>query len=210
MTTAFITCAGRARIFAGYGHRNLVPIYGEPLLLRTIRQCRGHGIVPIIIVSPGDDGSIIRSAAPDVPFLFSANPTCLCDSMREFTRAPLGNHCLFLFGDVPYSEGSWKRILDVDQTQIRCLGSFLQGEMFAISFPFSRSDEVLNHLNNAVESKASGKTDGTAWQFYRSVINVLLERHLIEDTTFVDIEDGFTTDLDFPDQYDAFKKEHRA
>lgn len=62
----------------------------------------------------------------------------------------------------------------------------------------------MHHLHAAVASKLAGLTDGDMWQLYRSAVGIPLNRHFIEDTVFVDIEDGFTTDFDSVGQFEEF------
>ena len=200
---AIIICAGPPKIFGAHV-RQCVPVFGEPLICRTVRQCRAFGVNPIVITQPNETDLRIRAVLGKQAEVFPvANTSCLCETLLLSCEKTTPARHLFLLGDVIYSEAAWVKMMRGCDA-IRCFGSFAQGEIFSASFPFRAFVEVQDKLRQAVHSKASGKTDGEMWQFYRSVIQVPLERHLIEDTTFVDIEDGFTCDLDAISKYEAF------
>ena len=175
----------------------------ESLIERTIRMCCEHGIsLEAIYIISADD----RLKKLPTNYLTPRVGSLITETLLETQRLWSG-HTVVLLGDVFYSTQSLKRILGNSQ-ELAIYGRKGQsnytytphGEIFALSFSQSKQPTVLDHLNKAIADAQSGGR-GKLWEFYRSTVNIPLDKHRFAGNHFVDIND-WTDDFDWPSEYD--------
>ena len=153
MTRIIITCAGKAHRWENKNTlKQLMPIYGEPLLHRTVRLLRKRGYDDIHIAHRNTQLKVEgcqHFSPPSSPWISST----ISASAHLWT-----DHTIILLGDVYFSEEALDRILHDESTLKFCgrIGASSwtgckYGELFALVFRSSAHTE----LNGAVEEALS-------------------------------------------------------
>lgn len=195
MNSALILCGGDQTRWKSASPKQLVDIHGEPLIERTLRQLRALNVTPLISTSEND-------------FKFYRDRCAVLHSKQTKCHSLLANltpgqdtHIAVLCGDVVWSDGAINRIVN-DHEKVNVFGSFFQSEIWGFSFQAAAWNRVSQCLTQA--SHAGGRL----WNFYRALIGVPLDKHMLDAKLWCDITDGFTTDFDFQEQYERWVEKH--
>ena len=234
MTTprVFILAAGSARRFNGC-IKQLLPVAGEPIIRRTIRQVREHKPDAAIWVVTWHPDLMF----PDVAVIDTGTqPPQLADSML-WSKPLWGDRTIFLLGDVVYGDQALRDILEYsgplavigrDHCRIKP-----NSERFALTFPGHQNKTVAELLRKSTSIFANTAYENIAgiykiclasqpaWKrihctdypvhsllrpFRDYFVWHVLGGPLWYPDTFrtILVDDDMTTDIDTPEDYAAF------
>jgi hypothetical protein len=200
-----ILASGIAQRWEGIQHKQLVPIAGEPLLLRTLDQLALRCDARPVVVTHHQK---IAAAVADMADAVVIDPdqrrwtvdTALC------SRSEWGDPTLLLAGDVYWTDAAIDLACGFNSGgPIRYLVT--QGpvgdDILGLWFRRRHRHRVARALNHAVQHAQLRGGAGKLWQSYRSLCGFPLTRHLLEDMHCVRVEDE-STDFDTLRDYQQF------
>ena len=175
--------------------KHLVEIGGETLLERTTRLLRENGVQDYIITCSDERysqyGLTMRQTVRD------------CEIDR-FEESIVDGPVCYLYGDTYYTDNAIKTIVNAKIKDYMFFGH--RYEIFAIkitspSIFFDAKKKVKELYQENIITRCIG------WEVYRHLEHIPYDCHIIkEDGKYCLIEDG-TDDIDYPADYEAFKKE---
>lgn len=196
--------------------RQLTIVYGEPIVARTIRLLREHGIEDIAISSNNEVfnqfGVPVLSHDNDYTWLeynFSDGLWCNC-------FYPTDEPTTYLFGDVVYSRKAIDTIINYDTDDIMFFGSkppFSHQYPKPYIEPFAFKVVDTEHLQRAVAEVKHLYEDGQfdrepiAWETW-NVINGNANPNKINYSSYVGIND-YTCDIDKPSEMELITRINR-
>jgi hypothetical protein len=210
---AILCCAGEGGRWGNHlgVPKHLVAIDGTPLIQRTVRQLWSRGIEDILITAFDQRytvaGAPLRapqeSILPDTGMGFSA----------EFWSQT--GRTLVLLGDVYFSEAAIDAIVGAPGGETTWLGRRGRGsidkyaEMFGVSIPLERQQRLKEAAAEVLALRRRGAIQRImGWELY-AVVNGLDARFVNPGPNWIDIDDE-TEDFDFPADYEAWMRRHRA
>jgi hypothetical protein len=209
MSRVIILCAGLAERWKNYLNRpkQLAPILGQPLLVRTIQQLHQHRLKDIHIVSHDT-----RLHIPGTNLITPEQSHCTLASLNS-TCSLWKRSQIILLGDVCYSDKALKTIIEFDQSLMffGCPGAnpytgTPHAELFALKFTKSALPRVKQALSIALADASDGGR-GKLWELYavlcgRSLKEVQKTKNIggVDYTLFTPIID-LTDDIDTPEDY---------
>lgn len=189
-----IMCAGEGKRWNNYLGipKHLVEINGEPLLERTTRLLKENGITNYIITSSDERYKQYGETKEQ------SHKDCEIDRFEEIES----NEICYLYGDVYYTEEAIKTIINNKTENILFFGS--EWEIFAIKVKNKKL--FFEHKNKVKELYLKEELNRCiGWEIYRSLHNIPFEEHKITEDYIKILDD--TDDIDFPEDYEKFKKE---
>ena len=186
-----IMCAGKGTRWNNHLGlpKHLIEINGEALLARTTRLLKENGIEDYLIT--GNDerysqyGKLVSQTYND----------CEIDRFEEVNEP-----VCYLYGDVYYTKDAMKTIINTETDDVLFFGSL--EEIFAIKVEnLSNFYEHKNYVKRLYMANALWRCIG--WEIYRSMNKIPFMEHKITDR-YIKILDG-TDDIDYPQDYEAFK-----
>ncbi len=204
-----ILASGVAQRWEGVQHKQLVPIAGEPLLLRTLGQLAERWDTRPVVVTHHEK---IAAAVADM-----ADTLVLEPSQRRWivetalsSRDEWGDPTLLLAGDVYWTDAAIDTACDFNTGgPIRYLVT--QGpvgdDILGLWFRRRHRHRVARALNHAIGHAKLRGGGGKLWQSYRSLCGFPLVRHLLEEVHSVRIDDE-STDFDSLRDYQQFLERH--
>lgn len=199
--------------------RQLTPINGEPLVLRTIRLLREQGITDIAVSVSGKHGEeLFKSCADAGVQLLSHKNTWVvhrpghssgywCDAFF-----PTNEPTCYLMGDVVFSPEAIKTIVETETDDIEFFASappFAKNYMKRWAEPFAFKVVNTEHLRKAQEEtrlladKKKFRRPPIAWEFWQVVKGTQINK--IDYTNYTVIND-YTCDIDTQMDIDKFAK----
>lgn len=211
-------CGGR------YEHwntpRQMLPINGEPLVLRTVRLLRECGATDISIsISSGKDNyeRFKPCLAKGIPLLIHKNSWIVlrpgksvgywCDAFY-----PTDEPTIYLMGDVVFSKKAIETILNTETDDIEFFASappFAKNYMKRWAEPFAFKVINTEHLRKAQEEtrlladKKKFRRPPISWEFWQVVKGTQINK--IDYTNYTIIND-YTCDIDVPADVKKFEK----
>lgn len=188
----------------------MVPVFGEKLLHRTIRQFheRIPGLSIAVVLHP--------SAAIDLPTLSVSVEIPPPDLLGESNKLLSSYHLwdrqdrtIIVFGDVFLTDEAVSIILANASARPAWFGRSGPGtltrwpysEIFAVSFTAERVPQMRAGIQLAQEAAAADEiAEAKAFHVYRSLVGIPLTEHRFESTDFTEIDD-LTQDFDCPECY---------
>lgn len=211
---ALVLCAGEAERWGNYRGKpkHLVPVDdGLPLLLRTVRQLRLRGLLPIVVSKPD-----VRYAIPGtVQYVPQLNPANYDADKFLSSR---GLWCLtekttLVWGDVFFTDAAMDAVATCpadDWTMFHRPGPSQltgkrYGEVFALVFRPEHVPEQMDALHRVVDLQRRGVTRRSGgWEFHKAMCgmsdSMLVDMWLAVPARRV-IVDDFTEDFDVPQDY---------
>lgn len=187
-----IMAAGQGKRWSNYLGipKHLIEINGETLLERTTRLLKENGIEDYVITGHDERYAKYGKLIPQT------NNDCEIDRFEEFDEP-----VCYLYGDVYYTEEAIKTIIKHENRDVLFFGSNF--EIFAVKvnnleFFYSNKNRIKELYLKGVIGRCIG------WEVYRSINGIPFKQHLIT-TRYIKILDG-TDDIDFPEDYENFKK----
>lgn len=205
MTRLIVLAAGRDEPFPGHDvAKHLLPINGEPILHRQIRQWRARGITDIHIAGPYRHPGCKTFDPGTQP-----DDVDIASSVKAWN--PRGR-TIITYGDCVYTEAACDDIVDIDWPRYlhycRPRDTRRPAEGFAVSF-YPEQHELLRltieRLPHLVAADVTWRADG--WAISRLMDRVSLDhmnRHHTNLDCYVVIDDA-TDDIDTADEYDRVK-----
>jgi hypothetical protein len=188
----------------GKGRRHFAPILGEPLLHRTIRQIRSHGLEDIGIIAPD---------LPEyaIPGTWRIEPTTTAWGQEALNGRAFWSdtdRTIQVFGDTVFSNLAMMIICRYQRRAFQAFGYHRgrSGELFAFSFWPEHRDAWERAVRKSFELKAQGVIPRAgSWEGYRILCGakgVDISKHRLYPRLFTNILDG-TNDTDTPAKYEA-------
>lgn len=191
----FILAAGEQQRWSEYPIKQLLPIKGEPLILRTIRLLGRNR--PIVVTNrPEITGQVRHWLAPKRRRW--TTETLLSTSEKWYSK-----QIVILLGDVLYSPRSLDLILS-KQGRFTVFGS--SHEIFALSF--YDKPRVIEAAKETIKQAARGEHFGKLRNLYHTYYDIKDKNEY--DTNHPHFEKihssitDYVTDFDTPEQYEAF------
>ena len=176
--------------------KHLIEINGETLLGRTTRLLKENGVEDYIITCADPR---YKQYGPTSP---QSHHDCEID---RFEESLVDGPVCYLYGDVYYTENAIKTIVETQTDDILFFGH--EYEIFAIKIVnrelFFKCKTTVKHLYLTHQINRC-----IGWEVYRCMHHIPYEEHYITDR-YVKILDG-TDDIDYPYEYEAFKKKWEA
>lgn len=195
--TTVILAAGTASRWNGPVVKHMVPVYdGEPLLKRTLRLCREHGRMPLIV----DNGA---SSSPHVP----GGPTT-CASLLNTAPYWTGTRVYVLLADVLYSHWAWSQLFQ-PRDDIWFLGT--PSEIHALGFSQPQFAVVEAALRAVIAFADRRKTPHLArlWGLYRQLTRTPIDRHAETGRYFITAPPHCESmDFDHYEDWLVWQREH--
>ena len=195
--------------------KQLAVINGERLVDRTIRLLRENGIKDIYVSATNP---IFDSVG--VPRLVHDNTSLVWDNNKEVSGYwidayyPTEKPCVYLHGDVYYSENAIKTIVNLNPTINTFIGNALAkneehknwGEPFG--WIVVNQKEFRSGIEKTKKLQDEGKLDrgyALSWELYRVLNGTDPNYMLIDDKNYLCIDDE-TIDIDAPWQIESLNK----
>lgn len=197
MSIAIILAAGLStRWFNNYANpyeRHFVPIWGEPLIERLLRQLNENKTQYLLL---GNTPRLLAFECAEEPTPTRTKAECIANYSHAFH-----SRTHILLGDVLYPDDRLKTIL-ADESLMAFYGDCTGNELFAMTFSDVYRDNLLKHLRHAATSS------GNLWEIYRSVIGVPLDRHLRDSEVLKPfLDDRLIRDFDHFKDYEDFTRQ---
>lgn len=193
-----ILAAGNQKRWGEYPIKQLLPIGNMTIIERTVKMCNDRGFRPTIATHRTEfdylEADIFKphDRRYTVDTLFS---TCFLWDDRT---------CILL-GDVIYSHN----ILDMTfgcQDKFRAFGN--EWEIFSLSFSDKVKTNVLQKLLDTIRQAENGKHKGTLRNFCQNLFGVEGPIHHLPHFTKICHFNDYTNDVDSPEEYENFLKQH--
>lgn len=167
--------------------RQLIPINGEPLIVRTIRLLKENGIKDIIITSH-DKRFDNLGATRYEPKYNDYIPYKQGYWLDAFPLEILKEPTIYLFGDVYYSEKAIKTILETPTDDILFFCTYNNTSPYyfkphdePLAFKVINIDKFKKHIKMVKNAKDKGLCcrEPITWELYRSIHNQDLNKHIM-------------------------------
>lgn len=191
--TVLILAAGEAVRWAGSPMKQLMPIQGVPIIVRTCRLVAVAGHAPIVVTQHQE---ILNAVAPKGGAAFSFTPhgsRWLVETLLS-TRLWWGEQTVVLMGDAVYTAELMRSIMQ-PTPDVMFWGQ--PHELLAMSF--SDQERVLSALRRVVEDAERGG-EGKMWSLYRQLNGIPPQEHRL-DGIFTLVQDVRVGDTDTVDAY---------
>lgn len=196
--------------------KQLSVINGERLVERTIRLLRENGITDIAVSATDPIFDCL-----DVPRLVHDNTSLVWDSTNNIVTGywvdayyPTDEPCVYLHGDVYYSEDAIKRIINLNPTVNTFIGNEIArnpehknwGEPFGWIIVDQKS--FRKAIDDTKKLQDEGKLErgyAISWELYRVLNGTDPNYMLIDDNNYLSIDDE-TIDIDAEWQIEELNK----
>lgn len=199
-----IMCGGKYRQWKA--PRHLTPINGEPLIARTIRQLRYHGVTDIAISS--DNPVFKQFGVPVLKHDNSYDAAGYNDFSGYWCDAfyPTEEPTCYIFGDVIFTDNAINTIV---QTETEDIEFFASAPPFTPEYhkdsaePFALKVQNTDHLKDAIRTVKEYDAKGwfnrkpIMWELWQVIKGTPL--NLIDYTNYTAINDS-TIDIDYPEE----------
>lgn len=213
-THVLVLCGGRGERWGNHRGvpKHLVPVEGERLLDRTVRQVKTWGPpgTRVFVVARDD-----AYACEGTELYLAETDESRGDADKFMSSSALWNkdgRTVVLFGDVWHSDSAMQRIMGHAEREWTVFGREAAsrttgkpwGELFAQSFYPHDHERHARALEYIAEGYREGRYEGRAgWREYRVMIGGEPDGPHVVRGNFVDIDD-FTDDFDLPDEYEQW------
>lgn len=181
---------------------HLLPVQGEPLLARTVRQARTL-TDDVHITTPDDERYAVPGATRHIRGPEGNEYTSTRALWSDADRTVL------MLGDVYFTDAAVATIGAAASAPYRCFGragasrftGCPYGEIFAASWGAACSATMDRHIAETARLRASGEcTRPAGWVILRLWQGTPVRRHVVKPPLFVTIND-LTDDIDKPEDY---------
>jgi hypothetical protein len=216
-----VLCAGRQSRWKGYKEKKyMLPVWGEPLLARTVRRFK-EALPDLDIVV------LLRPGAMHVPYARCAYaPPNQLDESYKLTSSERfwdDEHTICLFGDVFFTDMAIFKILTTTPDEVAWFGrakpSDITGcryeEIFGVSFTAQGGQQILQAADFVRGEFYAGNIKQTkAWEIHRHLADIPLVRTGLTKNlkkplrgyvgpNFIEIDD-LTEDFDTQEDYELW------
>lgn len=213
------------------GRKQLAPVDGEPVLLRTLRLVARHlDTKPLVVTQCEEIASAVAGLA-DVLNLPPSQRRWAVETALSSSSA-WGEQTWILLADVYWTDAAIERVMSVDATEppkyfvstgyktsekvlgfwrrrrARRFGDKRWDEILGLTFGSDDRPLLANCFYHAVRAAQQGGR-GKLWESYRSLCGFPLEQHRLESRHRLDIVDG-SMDFDTVEEYLSFVESHRS
>lgn len=200
--------------------KQLSVINGETLIERTIRLLKENGATDISITTDTDNNWFDNLDVPIIKF----SQTFKVDKNKKGTGYwldayyPIDEPCIYLHGDVYYSDNAIKRILNYDAKVNTFIGNDIAKNPMHYNWgePFGwiivNQKDFKDGIKKAKQLQDEGKLVrdmAISWELYRVLNGLDPNKQFIIDDTYLEIADE-TIDIDSPTQIEVLDARIRA
>lgn len=166
-----ILCAGKSKRFEWEGiSKHLLPVFGEQLLSRTIRQCADRGVSPHIVTHDLDMTMGLKERRFSLLEPMDSSYTC---ATLNSTFDLWDERVIVLLGDVLYSTALMDSIIH-ERGSIVFFGHNTKREIYALTF--SDQENLLKGLYG-VKGRVEAGFHGQLWQLFYVLHSIPPEKH---------------------------------
>jgi len=204
-TRVLILCAGDGERWGEYlgGPKQLAPIGGRPLLVRTVDQVeKQFGVLPVIVTQDP------RLHVTRCQSFYPERRRWVVETFLS-TRRLWSLRTVVLLGDVLYTDGAMATFLQnavglviFGRRGASAFSGKRYGELFGVSFTRQYHEFVVDCLDHVI-ADAEGGARGKLWDFCFFAEAHQLPR--LQPATFCEIHD-YTEDFDSPQEYRYLKR----
>ncbi len=187
---AIILANGQATRFNGQC-KQVLPVNGEPVIMRTVRQLNENGINDVLIVTVWDEIKALYDNCLDVGHTKGVVKTI--EGCRD-RWVETNDTILFLLGDVVWTDEAIKIAIETNKN-VAFFGSDV--EIFAVRVTPAGKSDFINGIRLCNFYK-----EFTTWVLYRLMAGFRTQQHKFETEMFVKITDK-TDDIDYPSKYES-------
>jgi hypothetical protein len=197
--------------------KQLLPIDGEPLVARTVRQLLGCSVV---VVTPHKE---VKQAVISANLLDVGTPPLLVDTIAATLPHADNGLNLGLMADCYFSTRAMDTMLSAEGLRFfgrwgpsYITGNRASGELFGWSWRHPEDTPTLVGAIEAAKAQAdadpavrdqAGTPHGGLWQLYRGSVGLPLDASAIEG--HLEQINDFTDDFDTPENYDSWLAAYR-
>ena len=200
-----ILASGVGQRWEAIQHKQLAPIEGQPLLLRTLEQIAQRWDTRPLVVTHHEPIADAVDGLADVLELPEHQRRWTVETALS-SREHWGDPTLLLLGDVYWTDAALDVACSLNHGgPVRYLVTHTSvgDDVLGIWFRRRHRHRVARALHHAVQHAFFKGGGGKLWQSYRSLCGFPLTRHNLETTHAVRIHDE-TTDFDSLRHYQAF------
>lgn len=209
MYRVIIMCGGHYDFFEK--HKALSVINGEPLVERTIRLLKKNNVNDIYISSNSDEFEKYANVLHHENSFKVENGEIKGYWLDAYY--PTNDPCIYLHGDVYYTEDAIKKILNLNPKVNTFIGNkyALNKEHKKVGEPFGwiivNQEKFRNAINECKKLQDEGKTDRMpiSWELYQVLNGYDVNGFDISEDTYLAIYDE-TQDIDAPWQIEELNK----
>ncbi len=225
-----LLASGEQTRWDGVGPKQLAPVDGEPVLLRTLRQIKQYVATQPILVSQSDELADAVAGRAKVLVLPRGQRRWTAETALH-SHSAWGDPTWILLADVYWTDRAIERMMAVPvpnwpqyfistgyQTSEKVLGLWRRRRELARRVGDKPWDEILGlrfrgqnyelmadcFQRAVVDAERGGR--GKLWESYRSLCGFPLRRHRLEERHRMDVVDG-SMDFDTVDEYVEFLAE---
>lgn len=192
-----ILAAGDQKRWATEGFKQMLPVWGKPVIHRTVQQVRdAYQVEPVIAVKQGQPFGRYTYFYPD-------DHRIICDTFGS-TKSLWQRETILLMGDACYT--------DECISTIGSLNYFVFGkgaEIFGVKFFQGQWERVEKAIEAAkVYARKTGK--GKIWNVYRAYEGFGQEEHRFGDNYYKLPDGDSTIDFDTPEKYQRWLDKHEG
>lgn len=224
-----LLASGEQTRWQGVGRKQLAPVEGQPLLLRTLRQVDSFvGARPVVVTQCEEIAAAVADRA-DVVALPADQRRWAVETALQ-SCAVWGDPTWILLADVYWTDAAIRRIMHIPPSEpprycvstgyktsekvlglwrrrrARRMGDKRWDEILGVWFRGYHRPLMADCFHHAVVDAQHGGR-GKLWESYRSLCGFPLRRHSLESRHRLDIVDG-SMDFDTVEEYLAFIDGH--
>jgi MobA-like NTP transferase domain len=220
-----LLASGEQTRWHGVGRKQLAPVDGEPVMLRTLRLVGRHLDTRPLVVTQCEEIARAVAGQADVLALPPEQRRWAVETALS-SSAAWGESTWILLGDVYWTDSAIERVMRINRsnppqyfistgykTSEKVLGFWRRrrarrsgdkrwDEILGLWFGANHRGLIADCLYHAVLAAQQGGR-GKLWESYRSLCGFRLERHCLESRHRMDIVDG-SMDFDTLEEYLAF------
>lgn len=202
MEEVFILCAGDSKRWSWENTpKFFVPVFGDKLLPRTIKQVSRYDYTPMVVTHRTDVSSRLEGSCG---FIDPESRLYTCDTLYSTSKF-WEDRTIVLLGDVLYSNSVMNKIIS-HKEDIIFYGNIREREIYALTF--TDRSRILKGIQEVDERVRDGH-HGQLWQLFYSINKFGPETFPTwipyKNGMFSHVED-FTQDFDSVEEYEKFLK----
>lgn len=187
-----ILCAGDQHRWERPEPKQLVDTFGEPLIIRTMRQLEERGHIGIAITHRREIGRLVPWIKNPHHPKFDRGVNETAAYTKFLWKSP---RVVILLGDVCFPNDVLDRILS-DKDELSVWGRQGNTEIFAVSFAYKIRKQVIKTALKCVPGRVA--------QFYRVWCGFHFNTVQYESEIFKNLDYSWVTDFDTVDVYERF------
>lgn len=188
--------------------KHLVPVFGEPLLHRMVRQLNERGVKPTVVVRKDAEPAYFTSSGADYAYTRFVRDGPVQE--QESSRHLWDGLVKIIYGDLVCSEAFMDEFTGYDgpdwRVYGRAEGSSITGKEWGEMLGWVLPEEHHPLIDASREYVTQGWLKGEiyralGWEVYRHMMGFDVHEHITEPRHFIEWDDE-SDDIDFPKDYE--------